>query len=300
MENRACPCRRARAGGRQRVRGRQAGHFRDRRLGGGAGTGAAGEADQPLFPPRGERGVSRDRPRTLSCALLRHGVLANLLGSAVLSRKETHMAASDTRRPLHPALHASQKMGAIPGIPWDFTRPRVGIALCKTKAPFQTSVGLISLYITQHLPSSQSPRLSLSCRCLSTCLSPLFPAFLSEVSKGFSDAPTALLPDPCSGSKVLFALHTVHIASRDGDFAALRLIAGAGKGKTGQLRQTATVPATAAPRLCGSNLCHPRPTPSPRHLEKPGHTTTNTGGLSFGKGRDSTYKICCHMSILLP
>lgn len=101
----------------------------------------------------GEVSQDRGRPRTLSLCLLRHAALANLLRSAILWHKEMHMAASDAWRPLHPALGSSQKTGIIPGVPWDFLCSRVGIALCKMKAPFQSSVGLISLNFTQHLPS---------------------------------------------------------------------------------------------------------------------------------------------------
>lgn len=111
------------------------------------GTGDGGSSS--LSP--GEPRVSRDRPRSPSRVLLRHGGLANLLGSAILPPEETHMAASDTRRPLRPALaslQVPQKIGAISGE--DFIYPRVGIASHKTKAPFHSSIGLISLYITQH------------------------------------------------------------------------------------------------------------------------------------------------------
>lgn len=75
-----------------------------------------------------ESGVSRDRPCAPSRALLRHGALANLLGSALLPHKEMHMAANTRGYPNAPAsciwfLHTPQKMGAIPGGPVGFYTP---------------------------------------------------------------------------------------------------------------------------------------------------------------------------------
>lgn len=120
-----------------------------------ARRGSGGPTSRPS--PR-ECWLSRDRPRSLPRALLRHGGLANLLGSAFLSHKGTHVAASETRRRL-----PSSCIWFLTGLaenrsdprrsPGVFIRPRVGIALCKTKAPFQSSVGPVSLHITLHLPS---------------------------------------------------------------------------------------------------------------------------------------------------
>lgn len=123
-------------------------------------------------------------------------------------------------------------------IPWDFIRPPVGIALCKTKAPFERSVGLVSLYITQHRCSGMGhvqpqPKVATA---LPPASAPLFPACLSEVSKSFSETPTALPLHPCSGSKVLFALQTVP-SLPGGNVAAPRRVAGAG----GEGRAAATV-----------------------------------------------------------
>lgn len=100
---RVCPRLRGGGGSAHLRPGGQAGYFRPRRLGGGAG--AAGAADRPPFFPGGARGQPGPAPQhpPPPRPLLRHGAPANLLGSAILSHKEMHMAASDTRRPLRPA-----------------------------------------------------------------------------------------------------------------------------------------------------------------------------------------------------
>lgn len=116
---------------------------------------------------------------------------------------------------------------------------------------------------------------------------PLFPAFLSEVSESFSDTPT-VLPPPApirlQGARAKMSSKLSHRFPRGGGGGNSRLCAtwqGLGRvgvGKAGQPRQRATVPATAAPRLCGSNLRNPRPPPSPHRFEKRGHPTTRGGG----------------------
>lgn len=70
------------------------------------GSGSGGSGGPPSLLPRGSAGSAGTGPATPPPPprpLLRHGAPANLLGSAILSHKEMHMAASDTRRPLRPA-----------------------------------------------------------------------------------------------------------------------------------------------------------------------------------------------------
>lgn len=115
------------------------------------------------------------------------------------------MAASDTQRPLRPALaslHVPQKMGAIPGDPLGFYAPACRNSSTQNESPVsQLHRSRLSLHHTAPpLRDGSPPATAQGFRCPSTCLYPLFPIFLSEVSKGVSDTSMALATPPSPSS----------------------------------------------------------------------------------------------------
>lgn len=111
----------------------QAGYFRARRLGGGAGAAGSARMASPL------PACSGALPSPAQCA--------QLFGGERKCTRQPVMRGG----PFIPRLVPRRERERSLEIPWDSIRSRVGIALCRMKAPFQSSADLICFNFTQHL-----------------------------------------------------------------------------------------------------------------------------------------------------
>lgn len=225
----------------------QAGYFRARRLGGGAGAAGSARMASPL------PACSGALPSPAQCA--------QLFGGERKCTRQPVMRGG----PFIPRLVPRRERERSLEIPWDSIRSRVGIALYESPVSELRGSYLLQLHTAPFPREGSPPDITPGCPWIVANLPPASSRF-SLPAKISSDTPTALCPRPCSGPKALFAHRSV-CSAPGGGFEAQ----GRGWGRRGQGRYHS--PPGRAPR---PPLTHTFPT-------RPHNCVLTVGTVSFGK-----------------